>query len=136
MGRLKAPPARLSAPPRAIGYATRAEAERARDKVRRQSAGENLRNLYNTKRWRDPVTGVRARVLVRDGWCCQMCGVTLAGKRPAPTSPVVDHVTPHKGNLVLFWDEGNLQALCKRCHDTEKQRQERAAEALGGGSKV
>jgi 5-methylcytosine-specific restriction protein A len=30
---------------------------------------------------------------------------------------VVDHIVPHKGNLELFWDENNLQAICKRCHD-------------------
>jgi len=30
---------------------------------------------------------------------------------------VVDHVTPHKGDKVLFWDRLNWQALCKRCHD-------------------
>ena len=30
---------------------------------------------------------------------------------------LVDHVIPHKGNQVLFWDESNWQSLCKRCHD-------------------
>jgi 5-methylcytosine-specific restriction enzyme A len=30
---------------------------------------------------------------------------------------IVDHVTPHRGNLDLFWDEKNWQALCKSCHD-------------------
>jgi 5-methylcytosine-specific restriction protein A len=34
---------------------------------------------------------------------------------------VVDHVTPHKGDKELFFDEGNLQSLCKPCHDTVKQ---------------
>ena len=32
---------------------------------------------------------------------------------------VVDHVTPHRGNQVLFWDERNWQALCAP-HHTEK----------------
>lgn len=135
MGRLKAPPARLASPPRAIGYANKAEAERARDKARRASGEHSLRGLYNTKRWRDPKTGVRARILARDGYQCRMCQAMLAGKAPAPTSPVVDHITPHKGNLVLFWDEANLQALCKQCHNTEKQRQERGM-AQGGGFRV
>ena len=30
---------------------------------------------------------------------------------------VVDHKTPHRGDERLFWDKGNWQALCKRCHD-------------------
>lgn len=30
---------------------------------------------------------------------------------------VVDHVIPHRGDPVLFWDQNNWQALCKPCHD-------------------
>ncbi|TCT14593.1 5-methylcytosine-specific restriction protein A [Natranaerovirga pectinivora] len=30
---------------------------------------------------------------------------------------VVDHIIPHRGDKLLFWDESNWQALCKRCHD-------------------
>lgn len=30
---------------------------------------------------------------------------------------IVDHIVPHRGDLILFWDEGNWQALCKPCHD-------------------
>ena len=30
---------------------------------------------------------------------------------------VVDHIAPHKGDRDLFWDRGNWQPLCKRCHD-------------------
>lgn len=30
---------------------------------------------------------------------------------------VVDHIIPHEGNLELFWDENNIQSLCKSCHD-------------------
>ena len=35
---------------------------------------------------------------------------------------VVDHIKPHKGDEALFWDAGNLQSLCKPCHDSTKQR--------------
>lgn len=125
MAGLKTPPALLSAPPRAVGYATRADAERARDRARAAAAEESLRRLYSTARWRHPETGMRARILTRDGWQCRMCSVSLNGPVNAPNSPVVDHVEPHRGNLVLFWAEDNLQALCKQCHDTTKQAQER-----------
>lgn len=30
---------------------------------------------------------------------------------------VVDHITPHRGDMVLFWDADNWQSLCKVCHD-------------------
>ena len=30
---------------------------------------------------------------------------------------VVDHVVPHRGDMSLFWDIGNWQALCVRCHN-------------------
>ncbi len=30
---------------------------------------------------------------------------------------VVDHIIPHRGDRKLFWDAGNWQPLCKRCHD-------------------
>lgn len=36
----------------------------------------------------------------------------------------VDHIKPHKGDEKLFWDVDNWQALCKHCHDSEKQEVE------------
>ena len=30
---------------------------------------------------------------------------------------IVDHITPHKGDMALFWDPTNWQPLCKPCHD-------------------
>lgn len=30
---------------------------------------------------------------------------------------VVDHIRPHRGDPVLFWDKNNWQSLCKPCHD-------------------
>ena len=29
----------------------------------------------------------------------------------------VDHIVPHRGDKILFWDESNWQPLCKPCHD-------------------
>jgi 5-methylcytosine-specific restriction endonuclease McrA len=39
---------------------------------------------------------------------------------------VVDHIIPHRGDKVLFWDESNWQSLCKPCHDSAKAMEERA----------
>ena len=40
---------------------------------------------------------------------------------------VVDHIKPHKGDKVLFWDSDNWQPLCKLCHDSDKARIERGS---------
>jgi len=35
----------------------------------------------------------------------------------ATPAALVDHVVPHQGNPVLFWDEiNNWQSLCPSCH--------------------
>lgn len=41
---------------------------------------------------------------------------------------VVDHVKPHRGDKILFWDESNWQALCKRCHDKKTMTEDRYKE--------
>ena len=37
---------------------------------------------------------------------------------------VVDHIVPHKGDKVLFWDRSNWQSLCATCHSSTKQKEE------------
>jgi 5-methylcytosine-specific restriction protein A len=51
---------------------------------------------------------------------CEEC------KRNGRLTPatVVDHITPHKGNRELFWDESNWQALCKSCHDRKTAKED------------
>ena len=39
---------------------------------------------------------------------------------------VVDHIVPHKGDKLLFWDSNNWQPLCKRCHDIKTAREDGA----------
>ena len=38
---------------------------------------------------------------------------------------VVDHVVPHRGDQVLFWDETNWAPACKPCHDAKTAREGR-----------
>jgi len=54
-------------------------------------------------------------------WACAFRGAL----RSSNLTLVADHITPHRGDEFLFWDAGNLQCLCKPCHDRHKQRQER-----------
>lgn len=76
------------------------------------------RAWYHTARWRK----LRWAALVRDGFACRMCG-----RVEGDTSKLVaDHVRPHRGDEALFFDAGNLQCLCKTCHDGAKQRGEQA----------
>ena len=41
---------------------------------------------------------------------------------------VVDHIVPHRGDPILFWDENNWQSLCKRCHDKKTMTEDRYKE--------
>jgi len=38
---------------------------------------------------------------------CVLCGALAT---------VVDHIIPHKGDPLLFWDQANWQPLCRSCH--------------------
>ena len=34
---------------------------------------------------------------------------------------VVDHITPHRGDQTLFWDEKNWQPLCQSHHSRKRK---------------
>jgi 5-methylcytosine-specific restriction enzyme A len=44
---------------------------------------------------------------------------------------IVDHIIPHHGDYVLFWDQGNWQGLCATCHSSGKQRFEKSGRVMG-----
>lgn len=46
----------------------------------------------------------------------QFCATCSKDGRLTPAR-IVDHIRPHKGDLGLFWDQGNWQPLCQPCHD-------------------
>lgn len=37
---------------------------------------------------------------------------------------LVDHIIPHEGNPKLFWDEGNWQSLCWKCHSIKTAKED------------
>ncbi|WP_454742192.1 HNH endonuclease signature motif containing protein [Cupriavidus necator] len=45
---------------------------------------------------------------------CAECKAQQGRVLPAT---VVDHIKPHRGDMTLFWDRTNWQAMSKRCHD-------------------
>jgi 5-methylcytosine-specific restriction protein A len=88
-----------------------------RDRNRYRSTKEPWRARYQSARWKR----LRLRIFARDLFTCTECH-----RMDADTSRLIcDHITPHKGDEVMFWDEANLQTMCKPCHDTVKQRMER-----------
>lgn len=90
----------------------KAAASRARDRV------VEWRWMYKTVAWRR----LRWAVLVRDRFTCALCG-----RVEADTSQLVgDHIRAHRGDPELFYDAGNVQCLCAPCHNSVKQREERA----------
>lgn len=73
------------------------------------------KRLYDSTRWRK-----ERKAYLADNPLCIMCD------RQGRTTPatVVDHVVPHSGDEVLFWDRSNWQPLCVSCHSGIKRRQE------------
>lgn len=78
---------------------------------------------YNNDRWKRS----RALFLQLHPWC-EEC--RKQGKLVPATD--VDHIVPHRGDMTLFWDEGNWQALCHECH-ARKTYAETLGKAKGRG---
>lgn len=51
---------------------------------------------------------------------CVQCASTAR----VTAASVVDHITPHKGNMALFWDTANWQPLCKPCHSRKTAKKD------------
>ncbi|RWP80467.1 HNH endonuclease [Mesorhizobium sp.] len=82
----------------------------------KRRASQPWRQWYRTREW----FAIRARQLRREPFCafCARAGVrTLAA--------VCDHVERHRGDRVRFY-AGPFQSLCKACHDSTKQAEERS----------
>lgn len=97
--------------PAGVICACQRELIRARGR-RHDALRPNSRKRGYTREWE----ALRAEFL-RLHPTCAFCGCG---------AEVVDHIKRHHGDRALVMNWNNLQALCKRCHDSEKQRQERA----------
>jgi hypothetical protein len=71
-------------------------------------------HLYDTAGWEK-----RRVYQLRIEPLCRMC----AAKGLIIPATVVDHVEPHRGDINAFV-LGDLQSMCKPCHDRHKQRLE------------
>ena len=61
-------------------------------------------------------------VFLRQHPLCE-CEECRENGRVTPAT-VVDHIIPHRGDQVLFWDPTNHQAMSKRCHDRKTARED------------
>jgi 5-methylcytosine-specific restriction enzyme A len=64
-------------------------------------------DIYTTSRWRE----ARARFLARHPLC-----VTCEREGRVEAASAVDHRIPHRGDMRLFWDASNWDALCATHH--------------------
>lgn len=88
-----------------------AKKRRAQDEQRLTDAP--WRRWYWTPRWR-----AASKAFLAEHPLCAEC--ERHGRIEVAT--VVDHITPHRGDPALFWDDRNWQALSKRCHDRKTGR--------------
>jgi 5-methylcytosine-specific restriction endonuclease McrA len=117
MGKLKAISSHLVSLKPTVGFLQQSPKSEAATRI----AYAPWRKWYSTERWRK----LRIAIFKRDGFTCQWPG---CGRVEGNTSRLVaDHKRRHNGSPSLFWDEGNLQTLCKPCHDGPKQRAEQGA---------
>jgi 5-methylcytosine-specific restriction protein A len=106
------------------------EHTRAQDRSRRASetwrhtrgASNNTIDIYQSPRWR----ALRLRVLREATYLCQCeeCAARVYPRLP-DVADTVDHVRPHRGYMVLFWDRANLQALSHAHHSRKTMREVR-----------
>ena len=91
----------------------------------RKRAERPYRRWYKLAAWRR-----RARAQLQ---AFPSCAMHLALSPPAVVrATIADHVEPHLGDYFRFWN-GELQSLCKPCHDVKKQAEERRGFSLGIG---
>lgn len=92
------------------GYCPKHKPKRA---ARKQSAEWHW--MYSTREW---VDDLRPTQLLLEPMCRE-----CAKRHLRTRATVVDHIKPHRGDWLIFTDRGNLQSLCKRCHDQKTARE-------------
>lgn len=84
-----------------------------RRKVALRRQEEPGREWYGTLRWQQ----LRAEALR----LYPLCVDCLAVGHTEPSTDA-DHVLPHRGDPVLFWDLGNLRGRCHSCHSKKTRK--------------
>jgi 5-methylcytosine-specific restriction protein A len=80
-----------------------------------------------TYRWQK-----ESKAFLRAHPLCQ-CPECDDGRNRVRASQVVDHKRAHRGDMHLFWDQTNWQAMAKICHDRKKEKEEQGLHQGGAG---
>lgn len=97
----------------------RTEQRQEQDRRRRQA--KPWRRWYGLAAWH----ARRVAQLTAAPWCCRCA----ARGEPNVPATVANHVEPHRGDWRRFI-AGELESVCKPCHDREVQREEARAARL------
>ncbi len=87
------------------------ESQKGPEAYQRKLENRPYIKLYNSVQWKR-----MSKQKLNDNPICQDCEKRL--------STEVDHITPHHGDLKLFFDYLNLQALCKSCHSKKTVKEQ------------
>lgn len=98
---------RPCAVPRCPAKVTRGRCPKHRRQYEQQRPNADVRTWYHTARWR----ALRAVVLLEEPYCPDCRD---DGRRVLTTD--ADHIVPHRGDPLLFWNRQNLQAKCHAHH--------------------
>jgi 5-methylcytosine-specific restriction protein A len=60
---------------------------------------------------------------------CEYCAAGVFGPVRVSEAELVDHLVPHKGDLLIFWFRDWWVSCCTSCHSGPKQRLERQGRA-------
>ena len=82
--------------------------KRLRDRDYAVHRNQRALALMQSVEWRK----ARAEFLARHRFCVE-CG--------APAT-VVDHIVPHRGDPIIFWDRSRWQPMCATCHGRKTAR--------------
>ena len=95
--------------------AARTHGSKARSLHRKRGTSKPGHPLYTKAKWNGKY-GLRLRHLSKHPFCvvCREQGKSTI--ECIPKVAVVDHIIPHRGRPEIFFDEDNLQTMCKPHH--------------------
>ena len=80
----------------------------------RRKAYKASDNVYNNRAWRN----ASKQYLAMNPLC-----IECYNNGHIKQAECVDHIQPHKGDMVLFWNQANWQALCNVCHSAKTAKE-------------
>ena len=99
----------------------KATPEQTRSHQAKRRAEQPWRRWYGSRQWKRE----SAAFLSRN----PLCRYCLALGRRTP-STIVNHYPPHRGDRTAFFDKRTWEAVCKPCHDSTCQAQDKAGQRL------